>query len=365
MTSTLAVVSTGELGEDVGGQGETHFWTGATSVFPGGGGGEYSSRRRAPCPGSRVKSEYTKRQRASTRSANGSRAGRRTGRATASCSATAWAASCGSRRTCSGSLATVAWPETRTTRRREPGAPRPRAPLALQPAEPAARERPERRARGPAEERGAEAAEAEEARDAEGADEAVAALPAPPVKDIKEKPEQEIRTKETEKFPNSPEPRQQPSALFARGNRKAVKSPQRSSSKRKENKHPFALYGWGEKQTDTGIQKTHHVCASAPVQEIHESALRAKNRRQVEKRKLVTQRQRAHSVEVEKNRRIKPPRSENPWVTEYRRCYSARGLKAATAAGTASSKKRQQKKEAAEQKKNHQRKTDTGLRNQR
>nr|XP_025864553.1 centriole, cilia and spindle-associated protein [Vulpes vulpes] len=144
------------------------------------------------------------------------------------------------------------------------------------------------------------------------------------VKDIKEKPEQQIRTKETDKLLNSTEPRQQQSALFARGNRKAVKSPQRSSSRIKENKHPFALYGWGEKQMDTGSQKTHNVCASASVHEIHESALRAKNRRQVEKRKLVTQRQRAHSVEVEKNRRVKPSASENPWMTEYMRCYSAR-----------------------------------------
>lgn len=150
-----------------------------------------------------------------------------------------------------------------------------------------------------------------------------AAPPAPPAKDVKEKPE-EIRTREADKLPNSVEPRHQPSALFAAENRKAVKSPQRSSSKIKENKHPFALYGWGEKQTDTGSQKTHNVCASAPVCEIHESALRAKNRRQVEKRRLVAQRQRAHSVDVEKNRRIKPPASENPWLTEYMRCYSAR-----------------------------------------
>ncbi|XP_041606619.1 centriole, cilia and spindle-associated protein [Vulpes lagopus] len=199
------------------------------------------------------------------------------------------------------------------------------------PAEPAAREGPERRARGRAEEQGAEAAEAaeaEEARDAESAAAAAAAaaaaVPALEVKDIKEKPEQQIRTKETDKLLNSTEPRQQQSALFTRGNRKAVKSPQRSSSRIKENKHPFALYGWGEKQMDTGSQKTHNVCASASVHEIHESALRAKNRRQVEKRKLVTQRQRAHSVEVEKNRRVKPSASENPWMTEYMRCYSAR-----------------------------------------
>ncbi|XP_026360008.1 centriole, cilia and spindle-associated protein [Ursus americanus] len=205
------------------------------------------------------------------------------------------------------------------------GGPAPQCAPASPPAEPAAREGPERRARGPAEERDAEAAEAEEARDAESVEEEVAAaLPALPVKEIKEKPEQQIRTKETDKVPSSTEPRQQPSALFARGTRKTVKSPQRSSSKIKENKHPFALYGWGERQTATGSQKTHNVCASAPVHEIHESALRAKNRRQVEKRKLIAQRQRAHSVEVEKNRRIKPSPSENPWMTEYMRCYSAR-----------------------------------------
>ncbi|XP_021574833.1 centriole, cilia and spindle-associated protein-like [Carlito syrichta] len=145
-----------------------------------------------------------------------------------------------------------------------------------------------------------------------------------PVRDAEENLEQQIGTKETDRLPAGVEPRQQPSALFARGSRRAGKSPQRPSSKIKENKHPFALYGWGEKQADTGSQKTHNVCASAPVHEIHESALRAKNRRQVEKRKLVAQRQRAHSVDVDRNRRLKAPSSENPWMTEYMRCYSAR-----------------------------------------
>ncbi|TKC34037.1 hypothetical protein EI555_021151 [Monodon monoceros] len=195
-----------------------------------------------------------------------------------------------------------------------------------------------------------------------------------PVKDIKEKPERQIRTREPDKLPSSTEPQPPPSALPARGSRRAVKSPQRSSTKIKEPKHPFALYGWGEKQTDTGSQKTHNVCASAPVHEvgaserasllspcrmgdglvsvigclvllglspgvslceglrtrqmrgphIHESALRAKSRRQVEKRRLAAQRQRAHSADVDKNRRVKPASSENPWMTEYMRCYSAR-----------------------------------------
>uniref|UniRef100_A0A8D2B3G1 Centriole, cilia and spindle-associated protein n=1 Tax=Sciurus vulgaris TaxID=55149 RepID=A0A8D2B3G1_SCIVU len=178
---------------------------------------------------------------------------------------------------------------------------------ASEPAEASAREEPER----PAGERGAEAG-----------DEQDAAQPALPVKDVEEKPEQQTQVKET-----ATKPRQQPSALFARGNRKAVRSPQRSSSKIKENKHPFALYGWGERQMDTGSQKTHNVCASASVHEIHESALRAKSRRQVEKRKLAAQRQRAHSAhsaEVEKSRASRAPPAESPWVTEYMRCYSAR-----------------------------------------
>ncbi|XP_062067030.1 centriole, cilia and spindle-associated protein [Lepus europaeus] len=201
-----------------------------------------------------------------------------------------------------------------------PAAPAPRCAPASPPppAEPAALEEPARRAREPAEEQDTEArdAEAQEAEDA--------TVPALPAKDVEGKPEQPTKTKETDKLAVSVEPRQPPSALFARGNRKVAKSPQRSSSKIKENRHPFALYGWGEKQMDTGSQKTHNVCASAPVHEIHESALRAKNRRQVEKRRLVAQRQRAHSVEVEKTRKGKASSSENPWMTEYMRCYSAR-----------------------------------------
>ncbi|NWY93426.1 CCSAP protein, partial [Loxia curvirostra] len=113
------------------------------------------------------------------------------------------------------------------------------------------------------------------------------------------------------------------SALSSRNDRKSVKSPQRTDAP-KENKHPFALYGWGERQTDTGSQKTHNVCASASVNEIHESALRAKNRRQVEKRKL--SQRRVRSAEAENTWRAKPSPADNPWMTEYMRCYSARAL---------------------------------------
>ncbi|NXJ04758.1 CCSAP protein, partial [Odontophorus gujanensis] len=111
------------------------------------------------------------------------------------------------------------------------------------------------------------------------------------------------------------------SALSSRNDRRSAKSPQKTDPP-KESKHPFALYGWGERQTDTGSQKTHNVCASASVNEIHESALRAKNRRQVEKRKL--SQRRVRSAEAEKAWRIKPSPPDNPWMTEYMRCYSAR-----------------------------------------
>ncbi|MBZ3884582.1 Centriole, cilia and spindle-associated protein [Sciurus carolinensis] len=78
-----------------------------------------------------------------------------------------------------------------------------------EPAEASAREEPER----PAGERGAEAG-----------DEQDAAQPALPVKDIEEKPKQQTQVKETDRSPSGVKPRQQPSALFAKGNRKAVRS---------------------------------------------------------------------------------------------------------------------------------------------
>ncbi|XP_036210542.1 centriole, cilia and spindle-associated protein [Myotis myotis] len=209
------------------------------------------------------------------------------------------------------------------------GSPAPRC-ASASPPPPA--EGPAQRTRGSQEEPAAKAAEAgdAEARDAEAGDAEDTSVPekASPGKGVKKKPEEEIGVAGagtgTERLPGGTKPRQHPSALFARGSRKALRSPQRPSSKTRENKHPFALYGWGERRTDTGSQRTHNVCASAPVHEIHESALRAKNRRQVEKRRLVAQRQRAHSVDVEKSRRAKPAASESPWVTEYMRCYSAR-----------------------------------------
>ncbi|XP_057224406.1 centriole, cilia and spindle-associated protein isoform X3 [Malurus melanocephalus] len=141
-------------------------------------------------------------------------------------------------------------------------------------------------------------------------------------KEEQEKTVEHTSVKETDKTSRTGR-RPSRSALSSRNDRKTAKSPQRTDAP-KENKHPFALYGWGERQTDTGSQKTHNVCASASVNEIHESALRAKNRRQVEKRKL--SQRRVRSAEAESTWRTKPSPADNPWMTEYMRCYSARAL---------------------------------------
>ncbi|KAM4680082.1 centriole, cilia and spindle-associated protein [Amazona ochrocephala] len=141
-------------------------------------------------------------------------------------------------------------------------------------------------------------------------------------KEEQEKTAEHPSVKEADKT-SRPGRRPSQSALSSRNDRRSAKSPQKTDAP-KENKHPFALYGWGERQTDTGSQKTHNVCASASANEIHESALRAKNRRQVEKRKL--SQRRVRSAEAEKAWRIKPSPPDNPWMTEYMRCYSARAL---------------------------------------
>ncbi|XP_071595053.1 centriole, cilia and spindle-associated protein [Heliangelus exortis] len=134
-----------------------------------------------------------------------------------------------------------------------------------------------------------------------------------------EKPAGQTSGKDTEKSSRRG-PRSSRSALSSRNDQRSAKSPQKAEPP-KENKHPFALYGWGERQTDTGSQRTHNVCASASANEIHESALRAKNRRQVEKKKL--SQRRVRSAE-EKGWQMKPSPADNPWMTEYMRCYSAR-----------------------------------------
>ncbi|KAM4744389.1 centriole, cilia and spindle-associated protein isoform 1-T2 [Anableps anableps] len=93
----------------------------------------------------------------------------------------------------------------------------------------------------------------------------------------------------------------------------------------KERRHPFALYGSGEKDADIADRKTHNVGPAASTAEIHESALRAKTRRQVERQiqSQRTERRRAKSADPNKAGMVVQPEF-NPWLTEYMRCFSAR-----------------------------------------
>ncbi|CAG11008.1 unnamed protein product, partial [Tetraodon nigroviridis] len=93
----------------------------------------------------------------------------------------------------------------------------------------------------------------------------------------------------------------------------------------KQRRPPFALYASGEKDASTAGRKTHNVCPAASTHEIHESALRAKMRREVE-RQIQTQRAerwRAKSADLVKGRKATHPEF-NPWLTEYMRCFSVR-----------------------------------------
>uniref|UniRef100_A0A7N8YL75 Centriole, cilia and spindle-associated protein b n=1 Tax=Mastacembelus armatus TaxID=205130 RepID=A0A7N8YL75_9TELE len=93
----------------------------------------------------------------------------------------------------------------------------------------------------------------------------------------------------------------------------------------KESRHPFALYGSGERDADIAGRKTHNVGPASSTNEIHESALRAKTRREVERhiQTQKTKQQRAKSAVLDKARKLLQPEF-NPWLTEYMRCFSAR-----------------------------------------
>lgn len=102
--------------------------------------------------------------------------------------------------------------------------------------------------------------------------------------------------------------------------------PQAPREDSKERRHPFVLYGSGEKDADMAGKKTHNVGPAASTKEIHESALRAKTRREVE-RQILTQRaerRRAKSADLDKTRTKLVQPEFNPWLTEYMRCFSAR-----------------------------------------
>ncbi|XP_011607908.1 centriole, cilia and spindle-associated protein isoform X1 [Takifugu rubripes] len=119
----------------------------------------------------------------------------------------------------------------------------------------------------------------------------------------------------------------QPSKFSKRSWRVSAASTQQRREESMHRRHPFALYGSGEKDASMAGRKTHNVCPAASTREIHESALRAKTRREVE-RQIQIQRaecRRAKSADLVKARKVVQPEF-NPWLTEYMRCFSGGGL---------------------------------------
>ncbi|KAM6977894.1 centriole, cilia and spindle-associated protein [Aplochiton taeniatus] len=132
-------------------------------------------------------------------------------------------------------------------------------------------------------------------------------------------------TRETERDAVKPVPSQQPK--LPRRTPRVRPAPLRNPVEvKKENRHPFALYGAGERQADMAARKTHNVGPVQSTNEIHVSALRAKTRREVERQLQTEQvdRRRSKSADQEKSSRAKGVPEFNPWVTEYMRCFSAR-----------------------------------------
>ncbi|XP_046886152.1 centriole, cilia and spindle-associated protein [Hypomesus transpacificus] len=140
----------------------------------------------------------------------------------------------------------------------------------------------------------------------------------------------ETEEERTGRAPDGPklpeeEPAEQPKAKHSKRPLKLRGPLRRLKEPNKENTHPFALYGGGDNPTDMATKKTHNVRTSS-TKEIHESALRAKTRREVERQMQTQQvdRRRAQSADLEKTVKTQMASDYNPWVTEYMRCFSTR-----------------------------------------
>ncbi|XP_078086558.1 centriole, cilia and spindle-associated protein-like [Mustelus asterias] len=115
----------------------------------------------------------------------------------------------------------------------------------------------------------------------------------------------------------------------------------------KEAKAPFAMFGWAEREAEVGCKKTYNVSASALRGQIYESAIRAHDRRQVQRAMRIAPRRprgkvplTTHSSDWQHKSSparkslsehfqvhvLKPVGAEDPWLSEYMRCYSTRSL---------------------------------------
>ncbi|XP_029310509.1 centriole, cilia and spindle-associated protein [Cottoperca gobio] len=144
-----------------------------------------------------------------------------------------------------------------------------------------------------------------------------------------EREEQTHREQDRERVNGGPRPQQsklsKSSKQIWRSHRVRPAPTRQPRDDSKERRHPFALYGSGEKDADMASRKTHNVGPEASTTEIHESALRAKTRRKVERQIQTqgTERRRAKSANLDKATKSVQPEF-NPWLTEYMRCFSAR-----------------------------------------
>ncbi|XP_078412674.1 centriole, cilia and spindle-associated protein-like isoform X2 [Cetorhinus maximus] len=130
---------------------------------------------------------------------------------------------------------------------------------------------------------------------------------------------------------------------------KSRKAPQLTTppAASKESKPPFAMFGWAEREAEVGCKKTYNVSASALRGQIYESAVRAQTRRQVQRAMRMPQRRPRGKVPLTTHssdrqckfspghkslsehlqvRVLKPVGEEDPWLSEYMRCYSTRSL---------------------------------------
>lgn len=113
----------------------------------------------------------------------------------------------------------------------------------------------------------------------------------------------------------------------------------------KETKAPFAMYGWAEKEVEVGCKKTYNVGASALPGQIYESAVRAQDRHQVQRAMRVSRVRDTepptncaadHHSKTFQNRKTTSEHSpvgalpsagdDDPWLSEYTRCFSTRSL---------------------------------------
>ncbi|XP_055060282.2 centriole, cilia and spindle-associated protein isoform X2 [Misgurnus anguillicaudatus] len=90
----------------------------------------------------------------------------------------------------------------------------------------------------------------------------------------------------------------------------------------RENRRSSIRYDWGERHIETRNRQTPNIRASMSAGEIHHTDVGVQTRRETEKRG--SDHRRARSADLEKCRRSVLRVTDERWMTEYMRCFSAR-----------------------------------------